>query len=306
MNNFNNIIVRNGYGSNFNILYYNDNKTLIKKKAINNFAISKLKNEINFYNFIKINNINFNIPIIYNYDDDFLIINFINNTNNNNKNFNINIINKIFYYLNNLHNYSFKSIDKKLYLKLLFEETIFKIKDRIKEIEHIINNYKNIKINNFSILTFDEIILKLENKLKFFTNNLNQYNLNIIHGDPQFNNIIINNDNEIFFIDPKGNFGTSNIYGIKEYDIAKIYLSLSGYNYFDDMIFNSFNIINNNIDIEFINIPDFNIHKNNYNKELIIYLFISIWLSNAHIFINQPNKVLYSYFIGLYFASKLL
>jgi hypothetical protein len=30
---------------------------------------------------------------------------------------------------------------------------------------------------------------------------------------------------------------------------------------------------------------------------------ILIWLGNAHCFINQPNKAVYSYFYGLYLAK---
>ena len=70
------------------------------------------------------------------------------------------------------------------------------------------------------------------------------------------------------------------------------------------MIFNELIFDNNNLNIDFINIPNFDLY--NLNSQIVKYLFITIWLSNAHIFIKEPYKVIYSFFIGLYFASVLL
>jgi hypothetical protein len=296
------IIKRNGYGSNFNILYYDINNTIIIKKTINQYGINKLKNEIFFYNFIKKNNINFNIPIIYKYDNDTIIMNYIKQ----NKLKDFDYFNIIINNLNNLHNYNNIIVDKNYYKKILLEETIIKINERFIIIKDIINKYHDniLYVNNVKLLKFDSIIKKINNYLDIYIDNLNDnYTLQPIHGDPQYNNIIFNNY-DITFIDPKGCFGSSQIYGIKEYDIAKLFFSLSGYEKFDNMIFNDLIIDNNNFNIDFINIPKFNLY--NSNSEIIKYLFVSIWLSNAHIFIKEPYKVIYSFYIGLYFASVLL
>lgn len=296
------IIKRNGYGSNFNILYFDINKSIIIKKTINKYGINKLKNEINFYNFIKTNNINFNIPIIYNYDYDTITMNYIEQ----NKLINFDYFNIIVNSLNNLHNYDNKIVDKNYYKKILFEETIIKMKERYIIIKDIISEKINdiLYVNNIKLINFDIINEKINTYLNIYINDLNDdYKLQPIHGDPQYNNIIFNNY-DITFIDPKGYFGSSQIYGIKEYDIAKLFFSLSGYEIFDDMIFNDLVINNNNLNIDFINIPNFNLY--NSNSQLVKYLFITIWLSNAHIFIKQPYKVIYSFYIGLYFASVLL
>jgi tRNA A-37 threonylcarbamoyl transferase component Bud32 len=295
------IIKRNGYGSNFNILYYDINNSIIIKKTINQYGINKLKNEIFFYNFIKKNNINFNIPIIYKYDNDTIIMNYIKQ----NKLKDFDYFNIIINNLNNLHNYNNIIVDKNYYKKILLEETIIKMNERF-IIKDIINKYHDniLYVNNIKLLNFDSIIKKINNYLDIYIDNLNDnYILQPIHGDPQYNNIIFNNY-DIIFIDPKGCFGSSQIYGIKEYDIAKLFFSLSGYEKFDNMIFDDLIIDNNNLNIDFINIPKFNLY--NSNSEIIKYLFVSIWLSNAHIFIKEPYKVIYSFYIGLYFASVLL
>lgn len=302
-----NIIKRNGYGSNFNIIYINDNKTLIKKKTINFYGTEKIKCEIIFFNFIIDNKINIKIPNIYYTSYNTIIMDYIKENKSNNDYFNI-ILNEIM----KLHLFNNISINKNYYKQLLFEETIIKIKKRYNQIQSITNNYNNIiYVNNIKILNLNDIINKLHLFFITYINNLDNYLLNPIHGDLQYNNIIINND-DIYFIDAKGIFGSSYIYGIKEYDIAKMYFSLSGYYDFDNMVFNNLNIINNNnLKIDFINIPDFNKHKknnyyNNCNTKFIIYLFLSIWLSNAHIFINCPFKLIYSFYIGLYFSTLLL
>jgi tRNA A-37 threonylcarbamoyl transferase component Bud32 len=295
------IIKRNGYGSNFNILYCDINNSIIIKKTINKYGITKLKNEINFYNFIKINNIKFNIPFIYKYDNDIIIMNYIKQ----NKLKDFDYFDIIINNLKILHNYNNIIVNKDYYKLILFEETIIKIKKRFIIIEEIINEKINeiLFVNNIKLLNFDIIIEKINNYLNIYINNLKEYKLQPIHGDPQYNNIIFDNC-DIIFIDPKGCFGSSQIYGIKEYDIAKLFFSLSGYENFDNMIINNLIINNNNLNIDFINIPNFNLY--NSNSEIIKYLFISIWLSNAHIFIKEPYKVIYSFYIGLYFASILL
>jgi hypothetical protein len=301
-----NIIKRNGYGSNFNILYINNDKTLIKKKTINLYGIEKIKCEILFYNFIKNNNINIKIPKIYYYSYNTIIMEYINDNKLNINYFNI-ILNKIMI----LHSFDNIIINKNYYKQLLLEETIIKIKKRYQQIKSVINNYNNIKfVNNIKLNNFNNIIDSLYNFFNIYIDKLDNYILQPIHGDLQYNNIIFIND-DFYLIDPKAIFGSSYIYGIKEYDIAKIYFSLSGYYEFDNMEINQIDIKNNNLNINFINIPDFNKHNNidyysNCDITFIKYLFISIWLSNAHIFINQPFKLLYSFYIAIYFATIII
>lgn len=301
-------IKRNGYGSLFNSLYINDNKTLIKKETFHLTGIKKLKNEMDFYKFIIMNDISINIPTIYYYSDNYYIMNYIDD--NNYKLADINNRNDIIAELKKLHLYKSIEIDKNYYKKLLFEETIIKTNDRFIEFAEFINNFESknkiIKVNNLPILNYSKIMELLTSLLDNHMEKINKYHLNVIHGDPHFNNIFTNEKNELIFIDPKGTFGSSKIYGIKEYDIAKVFFAMSGYSYFDNLDICEINISNNdNLIIDFIKIPDFSI-SDDYNKSLIIYLFISIWLSNPHAFINEPNKLIYSYYIGLYFSSYLL
>ena len=51
---------------------------------------------------------------------------------------------------------------------------------------------------------------------------------NVIHGDPTFSNTLVDNDNQIWLIDPRGSFGDTKIYGDRRYDWAKLYYSAVG------------------------------------------------------------------------------
>ena len=67
-----------------------------------------------------------------------------------------------------------------------------------------------------------------QNLIKYQKNNLAIPSC--IHGDPVFSNVLINKDNEIKLIDPRGMLNNRiTIYGDVFYDYAKILQSLSGY-----------------------------------------------------------------------------
>ena len=105
--------------------------------------------------------------------------------------------------------------------------------------------------------------------------------------------------NEIVFIDPRGYFGESSIFGMKEYDFAKVLFALSGYDEFDSREINSLDIHDNTISIR-LNSLDTNIFN---RPKLEVLLMLNIWMGNAHSFIENECKMIYSYFISLYLGS---
>lgn len=50
----------------------------------------------------------------------------------------------------------------------------------------------------------------------------------IIHGDPTFSNMLVDEQNKVWLIDPRGYFGSSLLYGDPMYDWAKLYYSVVG------------------------------------------------------------------------------
>jgi len=110
--------------------------------------------------------------------------------------------------------------------------------------KNIYNNYSDKverRYKNYDYSRFEKssaLYIDLMEKLNEYQNN-NLGKMRIIHGDPVFTNIIINNYDKIKFIDMRGKIGDKfTIYGDWLYDFAKIYQSLIGY----DMILLSKNI----------------------------------------------------------------
>lgn len=106
--------------------------------------------------------------------------------------------------------------------------------------EKILMRYKNYDYTKFtdSKFTLDSIMSFLERYLQTETT--------VIHGDPVFTNVLIDNENNIKLIDMRGSVGDSfTIHGDPIYDISKVYQSLVGYDYIlnNQPIKNNINLI---------------------------------------------------------------
>ena len=215
------------------------------------------------------------------------------------------VLNKVYKYLNILHSHTC-SVSKDQFYRDVINETQHKINNRMLSVHHIIDKYSFIaNVNNIKVKSLDEIKMKINSNIINYLNKLDKYEYSIIHGDCQFNNILINTiTNDIMFIDPRGYFGDTQIFGLKEYDIAKIYFALSGYGKFDsELIINTLNIENDNITISLDIQFDINML---IKTPLIASLMVSIWLGNSHMFINNEAKCITSYFISILFGSIYL
>lgn len=291
------------YGYSFNDFIIKDN--IIIKKFKNELGKYKINNEINFYKFINEKKINFNMPKLIEYDDGELKIEYIKNSknlvnviNNNNVTY---IINKIIYSLNYIHNIN-KNVYNNIILDDIKNEIIEKNIKRYNEYDW--NNDKllyQIKyVNNIEIKNIEYYLNKIYKRLIILLKNRNKYNL--IHGDTHLGNILIDDNENLYFIDPRGYFGNSKLYGLKEYDYAKLLFGLSGYSYFDTININNLEIVNNNINIEFIHSFKYTLELDIFNDEIIKLLFLSIWLGNNSSFIDINKKIM-SLMIAFYYCE---
>jgi len=184
-------------------------------------------------------------------------------------------------------------------LKIEFYEKIIQRYENIKLIIHYldIESINNIKIN----YNFYDIINNLWNNISLFYNN-KEKNYHIIHGDCHFSNILITTDNKIKLIDPRGYYGNSYIYGIKEYDYSKLIFALSGYDEFnnkDDYYFD-YEPITKNINLN-IPIIDLNIYKQNFQDfDICLKMIIIHWLGLAEYNKNNIHKCIGSFYFGIY------
>jgi HAD superfamily hydrolase (TIGR01509 family) len=274
----------------------------LKKQAIDKKGLLLIKNEINYYKFISLANLQELFPKIIEYSENYFIMEKLDGTplyliENNTR-----YLKKIIEKLEILHNYKSKKIDDlKFYsdLKIEFYEKIIQRYENIKSIIHYLNieSINNIKIN----YNFYDIINNLWNNISLFYNN-KEKNYHIIHGDCNFSNILITTDNKIKLIDPRGYYGNSYIYGIKEYDYSKLIFALSGYDEFnnkDDYYFD-YEPITKNINLN-IPIIDLNIYKQNFQDfDICLKMIIIHWLGLAEYNKNNIHKCIGSFYFGIY------
>ena len=161
------------------------------------------------------------------------------------------------------------------------------------------------------VLKLEEILNITQNIIDKYIQSMNLFEYTLIHGDLNLSNILFNDDKmEYIFIDPRGYYGSTKIYGSKYYEICKIYFSLIGFDEFNSNENYYFSInddnINTNIDMQFEKLP---IIKNMYSLEeykFILCLSITIWLGLPYYFKSHISKLIGSHYHSLYIATKYL
>ena len=294
----------NNYGFMFNDIII-ENENFIKKSK-NLLGKKKINNEIRFYKYIIDNNIELSIPKLLHHDDGILILEFIKKSST--LTTMINETNIIDYYktinnkLEKLHNNKITITQDTLYNDLEIE-IITKNFNRFKEYNWNENDFlkKIVSVNNIKIKDIEYYSNIILNKLKQYLNDRTYYNL--IHGDTHLGNILVD-ESRIYFIDPRGYFGNTELYGLYEYDYAKFMFGLSGYSIFDNLHIDKLIIINNNLEIEFIQKYEY-IFESKMFDNITKLVCLSIWLGNNSCFIDV-NKKITSLMIAYYYCEKYI
>lgn len=299
---------REGYGSEFNDLYIEGDFFI--KVPKNEYGKKKLLFEMEAYvvfmkdvpsfPLAKFEYVSPEIFRLHYYRDSIPLWKFYKSVSVNERD---TLLYSILHHLQNLHNTKQKTVSKEEFSSLLRQETLLKLKDRYSEIKHILDQYPFSKVNGLPCLSFDECIHLVEEETYKYIEKKSEYQLCYIHGDPQFNNILIDPlTKQMVFLDPRGYFGDSLLFGIEEYDTAKVLFALSGYDIFDSTKDFTISIEENNITI-----PDFTIDERYISLyPEIHFLLASIWLANSHCFIQNPQKAVVSHAIARLLATRLM
>ena len=252
-------LITSGYGSSFTSLTIQNN-TIIKEST-NTYGNFKTTNEIGFYKYILQQQHNWKIPVIYHLDTNKIIMKYYDTYipiyklfYTFSKTLQSTLLSCIITELEILHTFEYITLSKEDFIHNIKIETQEKILLRYKDIDFILNTYDNIiYVNSIKLLSFNDILIKINKYIDMYIDSLSSYTFSIIHGDCQFSNILYDNKTEdIIFIDPRGYFGIMKLYGLKEYDIAKVDFDLSGYDYFDKLeVINLIIKINNNLIINY-------------------------------------------------------
>jgi hypothetical protein len=328
----------NNYGYAFNNIEIRND--IVVKSAKNDYGKNKIQYEIEFYKYIIANQVSFPIPTIISIDSSNAVftMEYLQNHSvatfilrNSCSRFSIcspeklpiqefvpssgmatkitnrtKLITSILSHLHSLHSCSTIAVSKDVYIKQLHIETKTKILDRYNDSDwntiwskYNITHVNNIKIHN----KIEYYIQKINQKIYDIIDSFKEYYFTIIHGDAHLGNILLL-DNDIRFIDPRGYFGDMKLYGIKEYDSAKLLFGLSGYSYFNEITIENIHISEGNVEIDFIDN-----YSHIYNSPLFSkyekLLSLTIWLGNNSMFSSESKKV-YSIIIAYYICEKYM
>lgn len=297
---------KDNYGYNFNDITLND--CILTKRSKNQFGKVKINNELKFYLYITEHCINFPMPKLISHFDGCLSIQYLSGavvlTNIIQPNNICKYIEQILMCMRNIHQRTL-DIDNCFILNDVDIEVNKKVLGRFNEYDWSSNKiYNSIKsVNNVNIKNIQYYCESIHKRLKALLGNRNEYNL--IHGDIHLGNILLDNENDLlYFIDPRGYFGASTLFGLREYDYAKLMFGLSGYSVFDNMSINELNIHNGNIDIDFIKQYEY-VFKLETFDEITRLFCLSIWLANNSCFTDM-NKKITSLMIASYYCEKYI
>jgi beta-phosphoglucomutase-like phosphatase (HAD superfamily) len=300
----------NNIKNNYNTRYFNKlndlSNNILEKLSTCSYGNGIITNEMLFYKY----NLLDNIPEIIEFGYDYFKMKKILNANNAIEIFNITdiesqkeILKNILKEIQKIHNLEKIEVSKSILLEDIKIEFYDKVLQRLDNIQQLLSYFNNIKTVNNIYIKYDHkyIINKIYEKIK---NKLleNKLEYNTIHGDPHMSNILIDNKNKIWFIDPRGYFGNSKLFGLKEYDIGKIIYSLSGFDEINNNN-NHFFIINekNNIDTNINNnINNYIYLFNEYDTEMLISMTILHWFGLTDYSKNNIHKCISSYYYGIY------
>ena len=296
---------RNGYGAMFCDLYI-DGKT-ITKCAKNEEGKQKLRRERIFFKMIHDLSLEFPIPKLIRQADDSYTMHFYNDyvplyqiywhtTAQHQEEIFVQVKN----HLNTLHTSMYTTRTKQEYIDAFLFEMYTKPLARYETILSILQGYSFTNVNGVEIDTFHKVLDWIKEGAMKCIENKQSFDMCLIHGDCQFNNILYKSDTkELVFLDPRGYFGHSELFGPVEYDSAKLLFALSGYDIFDSMEVSELKSEGDTLLLPAL-WKDETIFQ---MRGLETYLFLSIWLSNAHSFLSNPKKVVFSYYYALYIAS---
>jgi len=109
-------------------------------------------------------------------------------------------------------------------------------------------------------------------------------------------------NNKLYFIDPRGYFGNSLLYGLKEYDYAKVIYALTGYDNFNNNNEFFVDINDDNISFDIKNYMDINLNIRISDK--IKAWVVIMWLGLAQYNSNNIIKCITSYYNAFYWYDK--
>lgn len=140
----------------------------------------------------------------------------------------IDIFNRIRFVCDDFKRYTVRDANIRPALEEMYLTKTLQRFEKMKKDERFITFFESpIVVNGVRYLPLNEIIIALEKAIPEMLYGVDSFN--IIHGDLCFANIMVDsNFSFIKVIDPRGKFGTYDIYGDFRYELAKLFHSVDG------------------------------------------------------------------------------
>ena len=133
----------------------------------------------------------------------------------------------------------------------------------------------------------------------------------LIHGDCTFSNTLLKNDSIPILIDPRGYFGTTELFGDAAYDWAKLYYSLySNYDKFNLKKYdlqineNSVNLYIESNNWEMLEDDFFNMIGGEISRRQMKLLLSIIWLSLTTYAWEDYDSICGAFYNGVYYLEE--
>ena len=292
----------------FNQISFNDGKVF--KRGITQQGIQLGLYESDWYRFYMINGNNKYVPKVYSYDP--LCLELVDGKNPYELQDNYvdkkRIICSIVEGLRYFHSLASSSKDEKSILSCYYEKTF----NRLEKIKNLVPfaNHKQILINGSLFVS----PYYLKNKVLSIIKNhfLDSGRFVFIHGDPTFSNVVVKNSLDVVFIDPRGYFGESKLFGDPYYDFAKLYYSIDGnYDQFNKKKFSLF-INKTSVDYSITSsgyeqyVDYFFELLSDYEPRKIRFLHALIWLSLTTYAWEDYDSICGAFYNGTVLLNKVL
>jgi beta-phosphoglucomutase-like phosphatase (HAD superfamily) len=301
--------VNNNNTNAYNTRYFNKlidlDDTSVEKTSTCAYGNKIIINEMAFYKYITVDN----IPEIIEFGENSFKMkkivdakNVIDVFNNAEIKMQKNIILQLLNEMEKIHNVDTVVVSNSDLLRDIRIEFYDKVLQRIDNVQPLLTYFNHITAVNDIQIKYNHIHIveeMYENIKKYFAD---KCEYNTIHGDPHMSNILIDTNNKIWFIDPRGYFGDTKLFGPKEYDIGKIVYSLSGFDEINNNQNHFFTIDeNNNISVNINNNIDNYLYMfDKYDRNVLIYMTILHWFGLTDYSKNNIHKCISSYYYGIY------
>lgn len=174
-------------------------------------------------------------------------------------------------------------VDKDTFYKDLHKELVDKVVDRCEKIKHMLINYDK----NLMISRLEQVFTECLESAK-----TDQIEYSFCHGDLNGSNILVNPTTyDVKFIDPRGYFGDTKLYGWSKYEYAKLLYCLMGYDRFNK--YPQVYTVDNPIDIDKKDLIDY------LNDPLLKKLVGIIYIALAGYISQDINKANIAYEYGM-------